>query len=79
VSELILGYLRYCLDYYRDSPWERDKIRMALRPVRKLYGRSKALAFGPLALRSVRAEMWSVRTRATPPWREKSRETLSGS
>ncbi len=65
VSELILGYLRHCLDYYRDSPWERDKIRMALRPVRKLYGRSKAIAFGPLALRAVRAEMCKTLARRT--------------
>src|SRR5262249_42199900 len=57
VSELILAYKTFTDDYYRDSSSEREKIRLALRPLRRLYGGTPAAAFGPLALKGVRQAM----------------------
>ena len=65
VNDLILGYLRHSLDYYKDSAAERDRIRLALRPLRTLYGRADAVAFGPLAFRAVQAEMAKTLARRT--------------
>ncbi len=65
VNEVILAYLRHCLDYYKDSPAERDRVRLAMRPLRALYGRSAAAAFGPLALKAVMAEMAKTLARRT--------------
>lgn len=65
VNELILAYLQHCLDYYRDSPAERDRVKLAMRPLRALYGRSEASAFGPLALKAVMAEMAKTLARRT--------------
>lgn len=57
VDEVILGYVRHVLDYYRESPKEIEKIRLSLRPLRRLYGKLPARDFGPLALRAVRADL----------------------
>src|SRR5262245_46103441 len=39
INMLVLAYYRHARSYYSDSPCELEKIRFALRPVRKLYGR----------------------------------------
>ena len=65
VNEVILAYLRHADEYYRDTPKEREKIRLSLRPIRKLYGRTPAAGFGPLALRAVRSEMCQSLARTT--------------
>ena len=61
VGELILAFWRHALDHYRHPDGthsgELDNLRVALRPVRKLYGPTPAGEFGPLALRAVRGEM----------------------
>jgi len=57
VVELLAAYLRYAKGYYTPDGYpsgELGKIRLSLRPVAKLYGQSKATAFGPLALKAVR-------------------------
>jgi integrase len=65
VPELILAYVRHALDYYRDSPKEIEKIRLSLRPLRRLYSSLSAGDFGPLALRAVQAEMCRSLARGT--------------
>jgi hypothetical protein len=61
VNNLILAYWRYAEQHYRTPDGaptgELDNIRDALGPLRRLYGRSPARNFGPLALRAVREEM----------------------
>jgi hypothetical protein len=57
VAELILAYKNYCDDYYRNSPSEQQKIKMAVRPLRHLYGLTPAAAFGPLAFKATRAKL----------------------
>jgi integrase len=65
VNEVILAYLRHTDEYYRDSPKEREKVRLSLRPLRTLYGRTDSAAFGPLALKAVREEMGRTLARTT--------------
>ena len=60
VAELILAYLRHAETYYRKDgapTKEVANIKLALRPLRKLYGATPAREFGPLALKAVRDEM----------------------
>jgi len=61
VGEVLLAYWRHAEGYYRDREGrptgELDNVRDALRPLRRLYGRTQAVEFGPLALRAVRDEM----------------------
>lgn len=61
VNELILAFWRHAQQHYRapdGTPTrEVDNLQDALRPVRKLYGRTPACDFGPLALRAVQEEM----------------------
>jgi integrase len=61
VSELILGYVRHAKAYYKpDAAGEQKEvgcIRDALRLVRELSGGTPAVAFGPRALKAVRAAM----------------------
>jgi integrase len=61
VSELIVAYWdRHVATYYikHGRPTsERDNIRQALRFLRRLYGHTPALDFGPLALKAVRESM----------------------
>jgi integrase len=61
VERLILAYWRHCEQHYRKPDGtptsELDLIRMALRPVRALYGGTSAADFGPLALKAVRQRM----------------------
>src|SRR4030042_4957875 len=60
VNELILIYWRFAETYYSkdgEPTKELGCMREALRPVRKLYGHSRARDFGPKALKSVRKHM----------------------
>ncbi len=60
VTELIARYFRFAKRYYRkagESTGETENIRYALRPMRRLYGRTAASAFKPTALRAVRLKM----------------------
>jgi integrase len=56
LSEIILAYLRFAKDYYRGSA-EVDKIKLAVRPLRELYGRNEAEEFSPLKLKAVQRKM----------------------
>lgn len=57
VSELILAFWRHAEQHYHDSPAEQERIRLSVRPLRELYGRTPAGQFGPLALRAVRQRL----------------------
>lgn len=61
VKELIARYWLYAEQYYRNADGslstEVENIRLALRPVKELYGLTKGIDFGPLALRAVRQKM----------------------
>ena len=63
IAELNLAYHRHASDYYRDAPIERKQIRLALKPLRRLYGATAATGFRPLALRAVREEMLKKQSR----------------
>jgi integrase len=57
VNEVVLAYVKHARTYYKESPKERAKIALALRPLRRLYGRTEADKFGPLALQVVREDL----------------------
>src|SRR5262245_29754386 len=61
VNEVILAFWQHARQHYRrpdgTPTGELDNLRDALRPLRKLYGHTRARDFGPLALRTVREEM----------------------
>lgn len=61
VVEIIAGYLSHVKSYYvreDGTPTsEQTQIRCALAPVKELYGRERAVSFGPKALRTVR-DVW---------------------
>lgn len=60
INELILDYLRHADGYYvkNGKPTvEPGNIRLAVRPLRQLYGHTTAREFGPLALKAVRGAM----------------------
>jgi integrase len=61
VNELLLGFLRHAQDHYRrpdGTPTnELKEYRLAIRPVRELYGHAPAGTFGPVALDTVRRHM----------------------
>lgn len=58
VVELIGAYWAFCETYYvSENRGEIHSIRLALRVLRRLYGRVAVREFGPLALKSVRTEM----------------------
>jgi integrase len=61
VGEMILAVWEQAKQHYRGPDGaptgELDNLRDALGPLRRLYGRTSAVAFGPLALRAVREEM----------------------
>ncbi|HWE36751.1 MAG TPA: site-specific integrase [Isosphaeraceae bacterium] len=58
VNEVILAYCRFAESYYRNadgtSAPELDNVRLSLRPIRQLYGRTPAADFGPSALKAIR-------------------------
>jgi integrase len=61
LSEVILAYWQHVKDYYRHPDGtptqEVDNIRLALRPLRRLYGRTPAVEFDSVALEALREEM----------------------
>jgi integrase len=60
VVEVVAAYLRHCETYYTKDgapTTEPANIKLAMRPLRSLYGRTPAHKFGPLALRAVRQAM----------------------
>jgi len=60
VNEFVVAYLKFADGYYRkgDAPTvEPGNIRLAVRPLLKLYGHSPARDFGPLKLKAVRQAM----------------------
>lgn len=60
VAEVILAYWQHAQTHYRmpdGSPGgELGLVRLALRPLKALYGRTAASEFGPLALKAVREQ-----------------------
>ncbi len=60
VNEVCAAFWRFAQGYYRsaDGPsGELDNYRLALRPLKRLYGPTLARDFGPLALKALRGEM----------------------
>ena len=61
ISELILAYLRYAERYYVDASGQPTKefgeMKLALRPLRHVHGKTYVEHFGPLALKDVRKHM----------------------
>jgi integrase len=60
VAELIVGYLRFAEGYYRtgrDTTSEVENIRLAMKPLRRLYGHAPASSFGPKSLKATREAM----------------------
>src|SRR5947207_3195119 len=61
VSELILAFWRHAEQHYRHPDGtptsELTEYRYSLKPLRELYGHSRANDFGPLALKAVRQRM----------------------
>ena len=61
VNELLLAFLDHAEQYYRrpdgtPAP-EFENLKLAMRPVRQLFGSTIATAFGPKALKSIRQRM----------------------
>jgi integrase len=61
VNEVLLQYWHWAERHYRDADGnpsrEPENLRLALRPLKALYGHTPARDFGPLALRAVREAM----------------------
>jgi hypothetical protein len=61
VCELILAYLRHCQEHYRKPDGSHSSelglVRLAMRPLRELYGRTLCVEFGPLGLKATRDKM----------------------
>lgn len=61
IRELIARFWIYAKQYYArpdgQLTGEPDNFRAALRPLKELYGETRAIDFGPLALRTVRQRM----------------------
>jgi integrase len=61
VNELILAFWGHAEGYYRRDDGtpaaELENLRLALRPLKQLYGGTPASEFGPLALKAVRQSM----------------------
>jgi hypothetical protein len=61
VNELLWSYWRHAETYYRRADGtptaELDNLRLALRPLKQLYGTTPARDFGPVALKAVRQSM----------------------
>jgi integrase len=55
VKELVLGYYSHLSPTLPEV--EEDKLKRALRPVRELFGETKASEFGPIRFKAVRAHM----------------------
>jgi integrase len=61
LNELLVAYMQFAEGYYRHADGtptsEADNIRLALRPLKRLYAHSSAAQFDSLALEAVREEM----------------------
>jgi integrase len=61
VNELALAYLRHADQHYRKPNGEPTRqlelVKLAIRPLKALYGMTPAAEFGPLALKAVRQRM----------------------
>jgi hypothetical protein len=60
VTEIVVAYTEFAMGYYRKDGKPTDEVRMiktVLKIVRKLYGRTRAAEFGPLALKACREKM----------------------
>ena len=61
INELLLRYLDFAESYYVDETrrptGELIQMKYALGPLRKLYGRTRAIDFGPLSFKAVRQSM----------------------
>lgn len=57
VNEVILAYLKHAREDYQTNPVEVEKITLAVRPLRLLYGRTHVAAFDSLALEAVPSAM----------------------
>jgi integrase len=55
IKEVIAGYYGHAFSTMRDP--EVEKVKAALRPVRELYGETKASEFGPIAYRVLRQKL----------------------
>ena len=63
INELILRYIKFAEDYYvKDGQPTKELVEMkyALRPLRKLYGRSLVCDFGPRGLKTIQQHMIDV-------------------
>ena len=71
ISDLCADYWRFCKTYYIKNGKPTDEqagVRAALRQLRKQYGSSLAVDFGPLALEGVRDKMVSRSTALVFPF-----------
>lgn len=62
INEVLLAYVEYAKEYYsRDGKptGEFESMKLALRPLRRLYGSTPANSFGPKSLKLVREQMIS--------------------
>ena len=60
IVELMIQFWRHCERHYVKNGEPTDEqagIRLAIRPLRELYGSTPAAAFGPLKLKAVREQM----------------------
>ena len=61
INELMARFWVYAESYYRDAAGkpttEMGNLRVALRPMCELYGHTKAVDFGPRALKTIRKQM----------------------
>jgi hypothetical protein len=64
VSIVALAFWTHAQSYYRKPDGtptsELDNVRLALKPLRRLYGATPAVAFGPKALKSLQGEMIKI-------------------
>jgi hypothetical protein len=58
VNEMLVQYLQWAERHYRyaegNQGREIENVKLALRPIKALYGHTPAKSFGPLALRAIR-------------------------
>jgi hypothetical protein len=60
ISELVPAYIRYAESYYVKNGEQTSQVavvRMAVRPVRQIYGHTLARDFGPVALETCRQKL----------------------
>jgi integrase len=61
VSELVLRFLRWAESYYRNPQGiptkEVTNLKLAMRPLVRLFGRTLAYEFGPLALKAIQGDL----------------------